>query len=113
MKIRNLLAVLAALVIVGGIYVFAVSRPDDARGAITVYHGCFATVNISLCVGCGLCEKVCPANAVLIRDRKDEKLGMECSLEDKETGACPMCSALATSLPYTPEIPLPSRRKKQ
>ena len=38
MKIRNLLAVLAALVIVGGIYVFAVSRPDDARGAITVWY---------------------------------------------------------------------------
>ena len=38
MKIRNLLAVLAALVIVGGIYIFAVSRPDDARGAITVWY---------------------------------------------------------------------------
>lgn len=83
------------------------------REAIAVYRGCFATVDISLCVGCGLCEKVCPANAVLIRDRKDEKLGIECSLEDKATGACPMCSALATNVPYTPEIPLPSRRKKQ
>ena len=38
MKIRNLLAVLAALAIVGGIYIFAVSRPDDARGAITVWY---------------------------------------------------------------------------
>ncbi len=38
MKIRNLLAVLAALAIVGGIYAFAVSRPDDARGAITVWY---------------------------------------------------------------------------
>lgn len=38
MKKRNMLAVLAALVIVGGIYAFAVSRPDDSRGAVTVWY---------------------------------------------------------------------------
>ena len=83
------------------------------RGAIAVYRGCFAAVDTSKCVGCGLCERICPANAVFIRDRSDEKLGMECSLEDKAKGACPMCSALATNVPYTPEIPLPSRRKRK
>lgn len=54
MKIRNLLAVLAALVIVGGIYVFAVSRPDDARGAITVWYvegGTMSDEFVSLAAG--------------------------------------------------------------
>ncbi len=85
------------------------------RGAISVFRGCYAAVDESLCVGCGLCERVCPANAVMIRDRKDEKLGIECSPEDKARGACPMCRELATSIPYTPEIPIPklSGRKKR
>ncbi len=54
MKIRNLLAVLAALAIVGGIYAFAVSRPDDSRGAITVWYvegGTMSDEFVSLAAG--------------------------------------------------------------
>lgn len=38
MKLRNLLAVLVALGIVGGIYAFARTRPDESRGAVTIWY---------------------------------------------------------------------------
>lgn len=38
MKLRNLIAVLAALAIVGGIYAFAVTREDESRGAVSVWY---------------------------------------------------------------------------
>ena len=30
------------------------------RGAISVHHGCFAQVDVTHCVGCGLCARECP-----------------------------------------------------
>lgn len=38
MKLRNLLAVLAAVAIVGGIYFFARTREDESRGAVSVWY---------------------------------------------------------------------------
>ena len=31
------------------------------RDAISIYRGCYATVDENLCIGCGICEKNCPA----------------------------------------------------
>lgn len=37
MKIRNLFIVLLALLIVGGLFIYARTRPDDARGVVTIW----------------------------------------------------------------------------
>ena len=34
------------------------------RGAIAIYRGCYAVVDSDICVGCGICGKACPANAI-------------------------------------------------
>lgn len=38
MKLRNLIAVLAASAIVAGVYLFAVTREDESRGAVSVWY---------------------------------------------------------------------------
>lgn len=40
-------------------------------GAIKVHKGCFAKVAEDKCVGCGRCEKVCPANSIIMEGRKN------------------------------------------
>lgn len=34
------------------------------RDAISIYRGCYATVDENLCIGCGICEKNCPAGVM-------------------------------------------------
>lgn len=36
------------------------------RGAIFIFHGCYAQVDTSLCVGCGLCSRECPAGIIQV-----------------------------------------------
>lgn len=36
------------------------------RGAISIFHGCYAQVDTSLCVGCGLCSRECPAGIIQV-----------------------------------------------
>lgn len=40
-------------------------------GIVKVYRGCFAIVEQDKCVGCGKCEKVCPANSIKMESRMD------------------------------------------
>ena len=82
------------------------------KSAIAVYRGMFAKVDGDICVGCGICEKPCPAGAITIRSRADERMGLECDIDDAKRGACPMCAQLATSIPCTPEIHLPKKKRK-
>lgn len=43
------------------------------KDAVTVYRGCYATVDDAKCVGCGLCVKTCPAGCIETRERSDDK----------------------------------------
>ena len=43
------------------------------KDAVTVYRGCYATVDDAKCVGCGLCVKTCPAGCIETRERSDAK----------------------------------------
>ena len=36
------------------------------RGAISIFHGCYAQVDTSLGVGCGLCSRECPASIIQV-----------------------------------------------
>ena len=40
-------------------------------GAVKVHKGCFARVDKDKCVGCGKCEKVCPANSITMESREN------------------------------------------
>ena len=40
------------------------------RGAIQIWHGCFAVIDAALCVGCGRCARACPADCIALRDRE-------------------------------------------
>ncbi|WP_066893487.1 DUF362 domain-containing protein [Clostridium nigeriense] len=37
-------------------------------GAISVYKGIYADVNLNKCVGCSKCAKVCPASVIEIKE---------------------------------------------
>ena len=37
-----------------------------------IYKGCYARVNMELCVGCGLCSQTCPANAIDLMESIEE-----------------------------------------
>lgn len=80
------------------------------KKAIKVKYGISAAVDEDNCVGCGLCAKTCPAGAVDIRNRAEEKFDKDCSMGEGKKGACPMCRDMATTIPYTPIIPLPKRK---
>ena len=41
------------------------------RGAISVYKGCYADVDLDKCVGCGLCAKTCPASCIEVKERSE------------------------------------------
>ena len=43
------------------------------KGAISIYKGCYATVEEAVCVGCGQCAKACPAGCIAIRERSEVK----------------------------------------
>ncbi|HAO62623.1 MAG TPA: ferredoxin, partial [Porphyromonadaceae bacterium] len=32
--------------------------------AISIYKGCYSVVDEDICIGCGICEKNCPAGVI-------------------------------------------------
>lgn len=40
------------------------------RNAVTIYKGCFASIDREKCVGCGKCSMICPANCIEISQRE-------------------------------------------
>lgn len=41
------------------------------RGAIAVYKGMYARVDTALCIGCGLCARTCPASVIEVVQRDE------------------------------------------
>ena len=39
------------------------------KNAISIYRGCFATVDEAKCVGCGLCAMACVAGCIETKER--------------------------------------------
>ena len=40
------------------------------KGAIQVWKGCYAKIDVSACVGCGKCGKACPAGCIQLRTKE-------------------------------------------
>ncbi|SEA93092.1 4Fe-4S dicluster domain-containing protein [Pseudobutyrivibrio sp. ACV-2] len=55
---------------VAGCVACGVCRLQCPKNAISIYRGCYATVDENLCVGCGLCAKACPANVIEVKERE-------------------------------------------
>ena len=43
------------------------------RSAISIYRGCYASVNAEKCIGCNLCGKACPIECISVRERSEVK----------------------------------------
>ena len=41
------------------------------KEAISVWKGCYARVAEETCVGCGLCAKTCPAGCIALKERSE------------------------------------------
>lgn len=48
-------------------------RKACPKCAISIFRGCYATVDAAKCVGCGLCAKTCPAGCIAVRERSEAK----------------------------------------
>ena len=41
-------------------------------GAISIFRGLYALVDRNKCIGCGKCQKICPASVISIIDREEQ-----------------------------------------
>lgn len=39
-------------------------RESCPKDAISIYKGCYAQIDEEKCIGCGICEKNCPAGVI-------------------------------------------------
>lgn len=45
-------------------------KKECPKGAIRIWHGCYAAIDEGICVGCGKCSRICPAGCIEVMARE-------------------------------------------